>query len=276
MGFSGMRVLALETRRGPEMAELIRKHGGDPFIAPSMREAPLEANDEAFAAAERLFRGEFDMFIFLTGVGTRALHKLLATRYPENLFPETLRRMTIVARGPKPVAALRELEVPVHIRAPEPNTWREVVEAVKPRIGRRIIVQEYGRPNPELVAALRGLGAEVTTIRIYQWALPEDLDPLRAAAHQLAEGRFQAVLFTTPFQLVHLIRIAEQEHLAEEVTASLRRIFVGSIGPSTTEMLASYEITADMEPSHPKMGLLVSEAASQAGAVIARKTEPRP
>ena len=270
-----MRVLALETRRGREMAELIRKQGGEPFVAPSMREAPLEANEETFATAERLFGGEFDMFIFLTGVGTRALHKLLATRHPAERFPDTLRRMTIVARGPKPVAALRELEVPVHIPAPEPNTWREVVEAVKPRIGKRILVQEYGRSNPELVAALSQAGAEVTTIRIYQWAMPEDLGPLRDAVRELAAGRFQAALFTTPFQLVHLFRIAEQEGQAERVARSLRRIFVGSIGPSTTEMLASYEIVPDMEPSHPKMGLLVSEAASQAAGVLASKTAIR-
>ena len=271
MSFAGMRVLALETRRGREMAELIRKQGGEPFVVPSMREAPLEANDQAFAVAERLFRGEFDMFIFLTGVGTRALNKLLATRYPPERFREVLRTMTIVARGPKPVAALRELGVPVHIVAPEPNTWREVVEVVKPGIGKHIVVQEYGRSNPELLSALRELGAEITTVQIYQWQMPDDVGPLRTAVRELAEDRLQAVLLTTPFQLVHLFRIAEEEGLAAQVKASLQRTFIGSIGPATTEMLASFEITPDMEPTHPKMGLLVNEAADCARAVLERK-----
>src|SRR5690606_707660 len=71
MSFAGKRVLSLESRRAVETAELIRRNGGEPFVAPSMREVPLERNEAAFQFAERLLSGEFDMMIFLTGVGTR-------------------------------------------------------------------------------------------------------------------------------------------------------------------------------------------------------------
>src|ERR1700693_5154414 len=86
MPFDGLRVLSFESRRATEIAELIRRQGGAPFVAPSMREAPIENNPEAFAFAERLFRGEFDMMILLTGVGTRALDKVLASRYTPQAF----------------------------------------------------------------------------------------------------------------------------------------------------------------------------------------------
>ena len=33
MGFGGLRVLSLESRRAAEMAELIRKQGGEAFVA---------------------------------------------------------------------------------------------------------------------------------------------------------------------------------------------------------------------------------------------------
>src|SRR5689334_1713547 len=112
MPFDGLRVISFESRRSSEIAELIRRQGGDPFVAPSMREAPLESNTEAFEFAERLFRGEFEMMILLTGVGTRALDKVLATRYPPQAFADALRKITVVARGPKPLAALREMQVP--------------------------------------------------------------------------------------------------------------------------------------------------------------------
>src|SRR5580700_8134032 len=100
MPFDGLRVLAFESRRATEIGELIRRQGGDAFVAPSMREAPLENNQAGFDFAERLFRGEFDMMIFLTGVGTRALDKVLASRYPAGRFAESLRSITVVARGP--------------------------------------------------------------------------------------------------------------------------------------------------------------------------------
>ncbi len=127
-----------------------------------MRESPIENNPEAFQFAERLFRGEFDLMIFLTGVGTRALNKVLASRYPEEQFAEALREIAVAARGPKPLAALRELKVPVTVTAPEPNTWRELLFALDGRTERRIAVQEYGKSNAELLDALRARGADVT------------------------------------------------------------------------------------------------------------------
>src|ERR1035438_7829334 len=100
--FQGLRVLALESRRATEMAELIRRQGGDPFVAPSMREAPLEESAELNRFAERLFAGGFDMMALLTGVGTRQLNRWLAARYSESAFADALRRMTVAARSAEP------------------------------------------------------------------------------------------------------------------------------------------------------------------------------
>src|SRR5438552_1480818 len=146
MSFNGMRVLSLESRRSAEMAQLIRNQQGEPFVAPSMREAPLA--------------------------------------------------LTTVVRGPKPAAALRELNVPLAVQVPEPNTWREVLAATEGRPERRIAVQEYGKSNPELLNGFRARVAEVTAVRVYQWALPEDTGPLRTAAERLAAGDSHVALLT--------------------------------------------------------------------------------
>ncbi len=107
------------------MAKLIASYGGEAVVAPSMREVPLETNTEALAFARRLLAGEFDMVIFLTGVGTRALARVVETIYPLEKYLAELRKIAVVARGPKPVAVLKEWNVPVAVTAPEPNTWRE-------------------------------------------------------------------------------------------------------------------------------------------------------
>lgn len=271
MPFIGLRVLSFESRRALEIAELIRRQGGDPFVAPSMREMPIENNPEAFALAERLFANEFDMMIFLTGVGTRAFDKVLASRYPPQAFAEALRRITIVARGPKPLAALREMQVPVAIAVPEPNTWRELLAATAGRPERSIAVQEYGKSNPELLAGLRERGAEVTAVRVYQWDLPEDTAPLREAVRRIAQGQADVAMFTTSIQLAHLFRIAAEAHLEEAVRDGLRRMVIASIGPATTEGLEEFGLEPDIVPTHPKMGFLVKETADQAGAVLDRK-----
>ena len=275
MSFEGLRVIAFESRRANEMAELIRRQQGEAFVAPSMREAPLESNAAAFEFAERLFRGEFDMMILLTGVGTRALHKVLGSRYPPERFPEALRRITIVARGPKPVAALRELQVPVAIMVPEPNTWHELLTATEGRSEKRIAVQEYGKSNAELLDALRARGAEVTPVRVYQWDLPEDVEPLRQAAHRIAEGQADVVMFTTSIQIEHLLKIAAEEKVEDGVHQALTHVVVASIGPTTTETLEDFGFRPDLEPSHPKMGYLVKETAEQAHSILEEKRSAR-
>lgn len=264
MSFDGRRVLSLESRRGVEMAELIRKQGGDPFVAPSMREVPLEEDTGIFRFAARLFTGEFDMLALLTGVGARQLHRVLAARFPDPQFADALRRLTIAARGPKPVAALREMGLVPAVVAPEPNTWRELLQATADRPERRIAVQEYGRSNPELIEGWRARGAEVTTVRVYQYGLPLDTEPLRAAAQRLARGEFDVALFTTAVQIANLAQVARDLGIEEAMLAALGRCTVASIGPTTTEALEEFGIHPAMEPSHPKMGLLVREAAASA------------
>jgi len=262
MSFAGMKVLSLESRRAKEIAELIRSQQGEPFVAPSMREAPLERNEEAFRFAEKLSAAGFDMVVLLTGVGTRLLNQVLATRYPPTRFAEALRGLTVVARGPKPMAVLREMNVPA-ILVPEPNTWREVLAVTAGRTERSIAVQEYGRSNPDLLDGFRARGAEVTAIRVYQWDLPEDTGPLREAARRLAAGEFGAALFTTSIQIAHLFRVASEEGIEQPVRDGLSKIFVASVGPATSEALEEYGVRVDFVPSHPKMGFLVQETAGR-------------
>ena len=264
MPFDGLRVLALESRRAQEMATLIRKQGGQPFVAPSMREVPLERHEEALDFGARLLRHEFDGLILLTGVGTRLLWKTLLTSYMEEDLKAALRQVTVVVRGPKPAAALREIGLDPNILVPEPNTWRELLETMRGRPEQHLALQEYGKSNPELMEGLRAQGREVTPVRIYAWDLPEDTGPLRQAAAQLIAGQIDVVLFTTSMQIVNLMRIAEEEGIAQQVREALASAFVASIGPTTTEALEDFGIKPDFEPTHPKLGILVNEASARA------------
>jgi uroporphyrinogen-III synthase len=261
MTFGGGRVVAFESRRAKEIAELIRIHGGEPFVAPALAEVPIENNRAAFAFADRLYAGEFDMMIFLTGAGARYLHRVLGGVERERAFFEALRKITIVARGPKPTAVLREWNVPIGVSVPEPNTWRELLGAVAERKERSVAVQEYGRPNPELMAGLERQGRRVTRVPVYQWKLPDDTTPLAQALQALLAGELRAVLFTTGVQVEHFLAFAEQQKQRTEAVEALKRLFIASIGPDCTESLRESGLTPNMEPSHPRMGILVREAA---------------
>jgi uroporphyrinogen-III synthase len=274
--FDGLRVLSLESRRAKEVAKLIKTYGGEPFVVPAMREVPLETNVQALEFAERLMAGEFDLVVCMTGVGVRALVEIAATKYPREEFLAALRRVRVVARGPKPQAVLRELNVPINVIAQEPSTWRELLQALDAEYGKelqgfRVALQEYGASNPELLAALSERCQSVTKVPVYQWALPEDLRPLRECVLGIANGSVDVLLFMTAVQVIHLFQIAEQMGCVEELRAGMESMVVISIGPTTSEELAQYGIKPDFEPSHPKMGFLVNEAAQYAGKLLKQK-----
>lgn len=274
--------MSLESRRAAEMAKLIASYGGEAMVAPSMREIPLESNTEAQAFTRTLVAGGFDMVIFLTGVGTRALTRVAETVCPRHQFVAALEQVPVVARGPKPVAALKELGVPVTLAVPEPNTWRELLAALDGKLealplkGKRVAVQEYGASNPELLRALTLRGAEVTRVPVYEWALPEDTTPLRAAIGAITRGEVDVALFTTSVQVIHLLKIAAEMNLEVAVRRAFARILVGSIGPVTSEELRTHSIPADFEPTHPKMGFLVNELAERSGELLRRKRAAPP
>ena len=276
--FQGRTVLTLESRRGPEMARLIETYGGKPIHAPAMREVPLSSNPAALKFAEALFEGKLDVVIFLTGVGARALLNVLAGEHAPEKFFEAFRRMHVIARGPKPLAVLREWNVPVALAAPEPNTWRELLRAIDDaRLdlrGKHVAVQEYGVSNAELLEGLRFRGARVAPVPVYQWSLPEDVAPLRAAVSSLIQGRIDVTLFTTGVQVMHLFEIADQIGKKDALKAALNNVVKASIGPTTTEALAGHGLSADLQASHPKMGFLIKEAAEQSQTLLEQIRSP--
>jgi uroporphyrinogen-III synthase len=165
----------------------------------------------------------------------------------------------------------------VTLAVPEPNTWRDLLRALDERSGlipihgRRVAVQEYGASNAELLAGLAERGAQVTRVPVYQWALPEDTGPLRAAVEAVARGEVDIALFTTSIQVTHLLRIAREMNLEPQLRQGLARIVVGSIGPITSEELREQDFRVDFEPSHPKMGFLVNEVAQNAAELLQGK-----
>lgn len=273
-GLENFKIVSFESRRAHEMAELLRRYSGDPIIAPSMREIPLSQNSAALEFVRFLEAGKIDIVILLTGVGTRTLVEAVAGEYPREKLAAALARVTLVARGPKPVAALKELGLQPTLSIPEPNTWREILsqlDAKAPVQGRRVAVQEYGISNAELIRGLESRGADVLRVTVYRWGLPEDTGPLRAALKGLLNGEIDIALFTNATQVDHLFRIATEEKRDQSLREAFNRVLVGSIGPVCTEALEHFGLKADIEPDHPKMGHLVATVARRGRALLEKK-----
>jgi len=276
--FDGLRVLSLESRRAKEVEKLIRTYSGEPFVVPAMREVKLESNHQALAFADLLLKGEIDVVLFFTGVGVRALLEIVETKYDREAFLEALRATRIVTRGTKPEAALRGLKIKSVATAQEPSTWHEVLGVMDSTFGEelkslRVAVQEYGASNPELLAELTERSASVMKVPVYQWALPHDLKPLRECTHSIIHAGIDVILFTTAVQVIHLMMVAQEMDCVPDLIRGFRSVAVISVGPTTTAELLHYGITPDFEPSRPKLGFLVNEAAQYAAQVLQQKRE---
>ncbi|MGH7198074.1 MAG: uroporphyrinogen-III synthase [Candidatus Omnitrophota bacterium] len=274
MKLEGLNIVFFESRLADTMGELIALHGGKPVSAPALKEVPLGENPEAFAYGEKLFKHEIEVMIFLTGVGTRALLQVLETKYKKEDVVEAWRKLPIVARGPKPIRVLNELKVPVTIAVPEPNTWRELLDALDknkdkvPVKGRVVAVQEYGVPNEELYKGLKERGADALRVPVYRWALPDHLEPLQKAIRETVDGKLHVAVFTTAVQIAHVMRLAKEMGLEEKLKKAFKKMAVASVGPDCTEALKSHGVAVDIQPHSPKMGPLVLEVAHSAKKVL--------
>lgn len=273
-GFQGLTVAAFENRMAAEMTGLIERYGGRPMVTPAMREVPLEDNREALQFGERLLADQVDMLILMTGVGLETLIGVLKTRHPLEPITEALKRITLVARGPKPVAVLKQLGLTPTLTVPEPNTWRDLLQTLdanSPVLGLRVALQEYGASNAELLEELRERGATLSRVPVYRWALPENLDQLREALGIILAGQVDVLLITNAVQVDHVMQVLTRDGRVEPFKQAMKRMVVASVGPTASERLRHYGWPVDVEPSHPKMGTLVKETAEQAATILGTK-----
>ncbi|HEY6084758.1 MAG TPA: four helix bundle protein [Nitrospira sp.] len=278
--FHGLRVLSFESRMAKDMSRLIERNGGVPLVVPALREIPipLQDNGAVFRFGVKLILHQIDIVILMTGVGTQLLFEILQIRYPLAQLIEVLKKTIVVTRGPKPLAVLKTLGIESNITVPEPNTWQDVIATLdyyRPVQGLRIAVQEYGASNPEIIQDLTTRGAEVFSVPVYRWALPEDTNPLQAAIAEILDGKIDVLVVTNAAQIDHVMQLVEQSGKAESFREACKKVIMASIGPTASERLKHYDLPVDFEPSHPKMGILVKEISGQVHRLRQSKSSQR-
>lgn len=258
-------ICTFESRRAEELCSLIERQGGQPVSAPSMREIPIEHNPAAILVIHDLIANRFAAMILLTGVGTESLFDVARSQNLYEPLLHALERTTLIIRGPKPAAVLGRVGLKYGVRAPEPNTWRELLAAIDQAgidlQGKAVAVQEYGLPNARLYVELEARGAIVTPCPVYRWDLPEDTGPLEAALRQTANGLIDSVLFTSANQVSSVLTVAERIGVLDAFRAAVAdRTLVVSIGPTCSEALIDNGFPVHAEASPTKMGPLVRAA----------------
>jgi uroporphyrinogen-III synthase len=260
----GARVALLEARMSKELADLVERFGGRPYCVPSVREARLPPLEHVAAFIAALCAGRFSAVVFLTGVGVAAL---LREADSEGHLAETLnalRQTTTVCRGPKPAAVLRRHDVPIGLSAAEPFTTTELLDALLAidLDGKDVALVHYGERNGALADALEARGAVLDELCLYEWVMPDDVEPLRTLVRDLIDGGVDAVAFTSQVQCRHLFQVAADLGKSEDLVDALSsRVVVAAIGPVCAAALKALGVTPRVLPAHPKMGPMIAALA---------------
>ena len=255
-------VAILEHRFTKEFASLFERAGATVHACPMLEEKPVENRDELQNFVRRLVSGNLDAMIFLTGVGARFLVAEAESMGLKEDFLKALGKLTIVVRGPKPVAALRQLGVHIDV-IPDNPTTEGVIEALRNHDlqGRRVGIQRYGTPNPQLVSALEAKGATVSPVQVYAYGAASDSSAVSALISRLLDGQIQIVAFTSAPQVRMLFDFAAQLGLAEVLQRALSALTIASIGEVTNRALGEHNLTPKIVPAQSKMGPLAQAVA---------------
>ena len=257
---AGARIGLLEARLSSELAELVRREGGEPVCAPSVTEATVDVVPLLPALIEDVGSGRVQLVVFLTGAGTTSmLEQARAAGLYEPLVA-ALRAVTTVCRGPKPAAVLRRHGIAVHLNARTPHTTAELLEILPTSLvaEQGIALLHDGGGNPSLVEGLRARGATLRELHAYEWRIPDDVGPIEALIAQLIDGKLDAVAFTNQVQVRHLFEIGERRGRSAALRYALHhRTIVGSIGPTCSVALEAHGATPHVVASPPKMRPLI-------------------
>ncbi|MGY2085717.1 uroporphyrinogen-III synthase [Blastococcus sp. SYSU DS0539] len=120
-----------------------------------------------------------------------------------------------------------------------------------------------------MVSALRDAGADVLTVPVYRWVLPEDVAPVRRLIGAIATGGVDAVTFTSAPAAASLLQVAGELGRREEVVAAFNdRVLAVAVGPVTGGPLDAAGIPY-ARPQRARLGALARE-------VVARLPERDP
>ncbi len=250
---------------GSELADLVRRYGGVVRSAPAVREAPLDCSTVVADFLNRLQTPARRVHVFLTGAGAAVLLQEAERQGGLPLVIDSLKRGTVVCRGPKPAAVLNKYGISANLSAASPYTSHELLRAMADLdiADAEVTVVHYGERSDTLAHAIRQRGAMLNELCVYEWRLPDDVGPLQDTARDLVNRTVDAVVFTSQVQWKHLHLVASDLGVGDAVIEALNSgVIVAAVGPICSAALIDAGVRPHVVPDNPKMGALVAALAA--------------
>ena len=224
----GRRIVITRSAAQSEMlAKELSARGAIPVVLPLVS----FADPEDFAPLDRAIEEiqQFDWIILTSAQAVRAVVK--RGKELERSLIRSGHKLRIASVGPVTAEAARQAGLPVEYVA-ETHTGAALAEELGDRLqGAKVFLPRSDRANPDLPAALKRRGAQVTEVIAYRTLKPTDVD--QRNLRQIAEGAADAVLFFSPSAVQHFAELFG----GEQLRALQDKLAITAVGPVTANVL---------------------------------------
>jgi uroporphyrinogen-III synthase len=280
VSLTGLTIAITGSRRGSELARIVKNLGGRPYVAPTVGiEADLKTPDNAIVEfIKRITKQDVDYMIFMTGPGVFSLMSIAKSYGMEEDLIAALQKVNVVARSTKPQMVLKKYGIRTHL-IPHENTAKGILKLLKNigMLGRTIGILWHGGYQMQLREELYRAGAaNVIEASTYQYSFELNNDgasiltsmgfnyvvpKLGTVIHLIGDiiaGRIDVITFTSPPSVHGLFKIANINHTIGSLRDSLNtNVIVAAVGPSTEEAIKENKVVVDVIPQIYKMGAMV-------------------
>lgn len=248
--FTGRVVAVPQTRQLDVLASLLASRGATVVRCPlvAIEDAPDSKPIEAWL--RRMIAAPADLTIFYTGEGIERLLGFAERAGIAGDFTAALARTLKLCRGPKPKRVLRRLGLSSDIDAAAPTTAGIVLTLDARELdGKRVAVQVYGDgPVDALADYLNDRGATADFVAPYVYVSSADDAQVAELIEQLANGKIDAVTFTSKTQFERLLKLARDRSLEPRLRTGLGRTCVAAVGPVVAATLKDAGIEVHVTP----------------------------
>lgn len=282
MSLRGITVAVTSSRRASELADIVRKFGGIPYIAPTIGiKNNSQLNSECNHFIETISNERMHFFIFMTGVGVFNLFQNLQKLHKLNTVIEKLRDTIVIARSNKPKMELRKFGIKTNF-VPTINTIDGILNLLK-RFdikNKNIGILWHGDSSISFKKKLASLGANVFDFTSYSYSagleqtnatmlkemgydyVAPNEEKIKILIEDIMKGTVDSITFTSPPAVKEFFEFAKRNNKINSLKEMLNsNVLVVSVGPSTSKMLARFHVLADIIPTTYRMGPMIKELA---------------
>ena len=228
---------------------MLEKEGATPLRCPML--SILDAPDDApiLGWLDKLQAGAFDWVILLTGEGLRRLLACADRHGRRDAVITALTTTRTLIRGPKPGRALKEIGLTATMSANVPTTDGVIASLRTLNLrGLTVGVQLYNESNPPLEQFLREASAKPVSVQPYIYAPASDSERIGHLFEQMADGKVDAIIFTSSPQVDRVFEVAQERHASALLMEGLAKTSVAAVGPVVQENLQKRGVTVQLCP----------------------------